>query len=148
MFEGFLTSFGAAVSFEAAKSAFQYVARNHPDLAAKLNQAEAEKDTKEIEQVFEEAVGIIAAEAKAGEISIDEATLTALRRVKFDHQHGIVTISNSSFEAPILLTGGGHGATGATKISGNTSLKSKGTEIKITGNASILIKGNASIKQT
>ena len=48
--------------------------------------------------------------------------------------------------APRLVTGGGDGATGTTKISG-TKMKSRGTEIDVGENASIEIYGNASIEQ-
>jgi len=104
--------------------------------------------SNDIEQIFNEAIGVIDANAGSGSIDIDGSLLNALRGARFDHAHGIVQIANSRVEAPVLVTGGASGATGSTTVGGNTSLKSSGTEIKIGGGASIKISGNASIKQS
>ena len=55
---------------------------------------------------IEEAVGVIVARAATGSINIDEATLTALKGIRFDHEHGRIDIGNSAVAASVLVTGG------------------------------------------
>ena len=85
MFEHFAIAFAAHASFAAIETAFKYVARKRPDLVAA---ASAAQNTEQIERIFKEAVGVIIAEAATGRIIVDGAAISALRGVKFDHQHG------------------------------------------------------------
>ena len=123
---------------------FSTVFRLKPDLENRLRSAQT---TKDIEQIFREAIGIIDANAGAGTIEVNRALVEAIRGIRFDHASGLVTIFGSTISAPVLVTGGGPGATGQTDIEGGTELKSKGTSIKIGKNASIKMTGNAQIKQ-
>ena len=152
MLETFLISLAASYtahfSIQALRKAFSAVAKARPDLSERAQKAEAANDTTEIERVFQEAIGVIDAGAADGSIEIDGALLTALRGIRFDHQHGQVSIEGSKVIAPVLVTGGQAGATGTTNIGGNTSLKSQGTEIKVGSGAAIKITGGAQIKQT
>lgn len=145
MFEHFAIAFAAHASFAAIETAFKYVARKRPDLVAA---ASAAQNTEQIERIFKEAVGVIIAEAATGRIIVDGAAISALRGVKFDHQHGQVTIGNTQVSAQVLITGGSAGATGKTHIGGNTSLRSQGTSIEVGQGASIVMTGGASIRQT
>ncbi len=152
MFEHFLTALAAHATFDASKEAlkraFAYVQSTRPDLARRAEAAQASGDMNEAEKVFREAVGVIVAEAKTGKIAINQAIITALNGVKFDHQHGQITIGNAVVAAKVLVTGGGATATGTTKIEGNTSLRSAGTRINVGQGAGITITGNAKITQT
>jgi len=124
---------------------FRRVSQLKPDLENRLRSA---RTTKDIEGIFREAIGVIDANAGTGTIEVDKALVEAIRGIRFDHAAGLVTIAGSTISAPVLVTGGGDGATGQTDIGGNTELKSKGTSIRVGKNASIRIKGNAQIKQT
>jgi hypothetical protein len=148
MLEHFATAFAAHAAFAGLEAAFRHVAKKRPDLEKAAQLAAASKNPQEIERVFEAAVGVIIAEAQAGAIKVDGATLTALRGIKFDHQHGTVTIGNATISAAVLVTGGSQSATGQTTIGGNTTLASKGTRIDLGTGASITMTGGASIKQT
>ena len=90
---------------------------------------------------------MIDAAAGSGAIDIDSTFLSALRGIRFDHQHGMVTILGSTVSAPILQTGGTAGSSGVTHIAGSV-LKSQGTEIRVGQGASIRMTGGASIRQT
>ena len=152
MLEQFLIDFAAAcsahVSLAVLKHAFEYVWRVRPDLAARAADAERRNDQAETARVAEEAVGIILLAAGTGAITIDGATISALRSATFDHQHGLVRIGNTTVTAPVLTTGGSAGASGQTQIGGNTRLQSQGTTIDIGTGAQIVITGNAKIVQT
>lgn len=152
MLEHFLTALAADATFslskDALRQAFAYVRKAKPDLAKRAAAAEAAGNIDEIEKVFREAVGIIVAEAKTGKIAINQASITALNGVKFDHQHGTITIGNTVVSAKVLVTGGGAKATGTTKIEGNTSLRSAGTRIDVGHGAGIVITGGAKIEQS
>jgi hypothetical protein len=114
-----------------------------PSLEEQIQKARTPED---FEKVFEDAVGVIDAAAGSGIIDVHDAFLEALRGIRFDHQNGTVTIQGSRLQAPIMQTGGT--GTGKTTIGGNTSLKSHGTEISIGNGASIIISGNANIRQS
>lgn len=152
MFEHFLTAYAAHAAFDVSKEglkrAFDYVVKIRPDLAKKAHTAESTKNINDLENVFREAVGVIVAEANNGTIHIDQTIITALNGVKFDHQHGTITIGNTTVSALILVTGGSTGATGTTNINENTSLRSKGTSIEVGKGCGITITGNAHIKQS
>lgn len=113
-----------------------------PSLEVDLRNARTPQD---FDRVFREAVGVIDAAAGDGSISVDGAFLSALRGIRFDHQHGTVTILGSTLSAPILQTGGSDA--GVTTISAAT-LKSQGTAMQVGKGASIVITGNASIRQS
>jgi hypothetical protein len=137
-----------SATYDGIKAAFQYVASKRPDLEKDAQEAAASKNQQKIQQVFESAIGIILAEAKTGSIKVDGATLTALRGIKFDHQHGTVTIGDTTISAAVLVTGGSAGATGKTTLGGNTTLATKGTKIEIGKGAFIEMTGGAKIEQT
>lgn len=142
---GFASGIFANFSTDAVKLLFTKAFELKPGIETELLNA---KNTSDIEKVFRDAVGVIDANAGSGSINVDNSLLEALRGIKFDHAQGLVTIGNSTVEAPILVTGGGQGATGKTTISENTELKSKGTSIQVGKGCGIHISGNANIKQT
>ncbi len=143
----FLLSFGSGVAANltttALQAAFQKVLASRPEIEAKLSAPQSPTD-------FQEALGDLAgaleALAGSGSIAIDGSVITALREARFDHQSGKVTIGNSLVNAPLLQTGGT--GSGQTVIGGNTELKSAGTSIKVGHGASIVITGNAGVKQS
>ncbi len=125
-----------------------YVAKSKPELAKKADKAEELGDIKMIEDIIKESVGIIDVAVATGSIRINNSLLTALKSIRFDHQHGQVYIAGATISSKTLITGGFHNATGKTTIGGNTILKSQGTSISIGQGASIVMTGGASIKQT
>lgn len=137
---GYFTHFSA----KAVEALFGKVFQRRPDLEGQLRAAQS---TRDIEAVFKAAVGVIDAKAGEGAIGVDHTLLEAIRGIRFDHQAGRVTIAGSIISAPVLVTGGGPGATGQTEVTGDFELKSKGTSIR-GRNASIKIRGNAQVKQT
>ncbi len=145
----FIASYAAGIlanfSVDGVKALFSAAVRCKPSLSDKM---QAVKTLHDVEQVFKDAVGVIDAQAGSGNIAVDDALLTAMRGIRFDHAHGTVHIGDATISAPVLATGGGAGATGTTTVEGDTCLKSKGTQIKLSGNAQIKITGNANIKQT
>ena len=137
-------SYFVRFSSKAFESLFEKVFQRKPELATNLQAAQS---TQDIEAVFQEAVGVIDAQAGEGTIEVDGALLDAIRGIRFDHQAGLVVIADSTISAPVLVTGGGADATGQTDVTGDFELKSAGTSIK-GKNAAIIITGNANIKQT
>lgn len=142
----FLISFaagvGANLTTAAASAAFQKVLGTRPDLERRLAQPSSPAD---LEGALAEVSGVLEALAGSGSIAIDGALITALRSARFDHQNGRIRIGNATVAAPILQTGGT--GIGQTVIGGNTELRSSGTSIQIGQGASIVITGNAGIKQ-
>ena len=116
-----------------------------PDLEPKLKAAQS---SEQLQQVLSEATGAIDANAAKGAITVDGGLLDAIRQIRFDHQHGTVTIGNSTISSAVVITGGGAGSIGTTVIGGNTHLKSAGTGIQVGQGAFIKIVGDANIKQT
>ena len=133
-----LTKAGASAIFDAVKT-------NRPDLIEKANSAAASGDDAALKDALTSALEVAAA---SGQVKIDGALLQATRLATFDHQGGEIHIGRTVITAPTLVTGGGHGATGQTTISGGTSMRSAGTSIEVGHGASIQITGGASIKQT
>ena len=103
------------------------------------------KNNQDIDRIFKDAVGVIDAQADTGSVEVDQNFLTAIKGIRFDHQHGKVTISGSTINAPELRTGGS--GTGLTFIT-NTTMESAGTKIQVGVGASIKMTGNAKITQT
>ena len=136
-------SLATKYSQAAIEKLFETAFRLKPTLR---NRANAVQTTTDIEAIFREAVGVIDAAAGSGSIEVDKALLTALRGIQFDHQAGMVLIEGSMLEAPFLVTGGGAGATGKTKIKGS-NLKSEHTEIKMNDASSITMTGGSRIIQ-
>jgi hypothetical protein len=124
---------------------FDKVFRLKPELESKLKAAQS---SQQLQEVLSEATGVIEANAAEGDIKVDGGLLDAMRRIQFDHQHGTVTIGNSTILSAVVITGGIAGSTGTTVIGGNTHLKSAGTSIQVGKGASIKMNGGASIKQT
>lgn len=143
----FLVHFGAAVgahlTVDAAKTAYAKVVGRRPDLERKL---QAPASPEEYQQALNDLGGELEALAGSGEISINMAVIEAVRMARFDHQDGKVHIGNSVVSAPVLITGGS--GRGQTVISGGSELRSAGTGISVGQGASIVMTGNASIKQT
>jgi hypothetical protein len=122
----------------ALHAALKRVFAQRPDLETQLRTDPAGALAK--------AAGVIEATAGTGEMSISGAEIMALRAARFDHQNGAVLIGSTSIQAPFVQFGGT--GSGQTTITGGTESRSRGTSIKVGGNASIKIKGNASIKQS
>ena len=104
------------------------------------------KTNEDVENVFKEATGILNVNAATGSVILNNALVNAIKSAGFNHANGTITIDGSMIFAPRLVTGGGDGATGNTKIR-DSKLKSKGTQIDVGSNASIEIHGDASIEQ-
>jgi hypothetical protein len=134
MLEHFATAFAAHAAWSGVEAslrqAFQFVAKKRPELEEAAVQALATNNAREAEHVFEEAVNAIIGEAQSGSIKIDGATMTALRGIKFDHQHGMIFIGNTTISAGTLVTGGSAGSTGKTTVGERTTLATKGTKIE------------------
>ena len=135
----------ANFSTDAIKHLFEQVFKLKPDLEEQLKNA---KSSVDIEAIFQEAVGVIDANAANGHIVVDGGLLEALRGIRFDHAHGTVTISGTQIKSDVLQTGGSASSTGKTIIKDNTTMKSKGTSISIGKGASITMTGGATITQT
>lgn len=127
------------------KKTFEKIFLKKPELAQKLKEA---KTINDIEEVFEEAIEVIDLYANTGEISIDGGLIEAIRGVRFNHDNGFVSIKNTTIQSNVLVTGGNSNSTGKTVISNQTEMKSKGTSISIGKGCSIIISGNAQIKQS
>ena len=142
-----LIGLGAGVSANittaTASGIFQKVFGARPDLERRLTQPSSPSD---VEAALSEISGVLQALAGSGAIEIDGAFITALRSAHFDHQDGRIHIGNAVISGPYLQTGGA--GSGQTVVSGNTELKSQGTSIKVSQGASIVITGNAGIKQS
>lgn len=141
---GLGASYLANFTTPAIQSFFGKVFQIKPELEDSFKKASTPQD---IEQIFRDAVGVIDAAAGQGQLDIDGAILEAIRGIRFDHQNGTVNILGTTMKADVLVTGGSFGSTGETTIQ-QTEMKSKGTQITVSGNAQIKISGNASIKQS
>ena len=139
---GIATKYLGKYSEEAVTRFFNWVLEKKPQLKEQLRRAET---TQDVENIFNEAIGVFDANAGTGSIGIDKALITAIRSAKFNHANGKVTINNSTISAPRLRTGGDRGAKGKTTIKDST-LRSKGTEIS-GENYQIDIVGDAHIDQ-
>lgn len=143
----FLISFGsglaANLSTESLKAAYQRVFAERPDLEHRIAHPTSGPD---IQAALSEVAGMLEVLAGTGAITIDGGIISALRSATFNHQDGSLRIGNTRISAPHLNTGGT--GSGTTVISGNTELKSAGTSIQIGHGASIVITGNAGIRQT
>jgi hypothetical protein len=152
MLEDYFTQVAAQATVEMSKAAIKacadFVRAKRPDIEPGLDAAKAAGDGDQFERVFREAVGVIDAAAGSGVINIDKVTLTALRGIRFDHQHGLVGITGRVVSGGVLATGGSQGSTGRTVVGGNTSLRSRGTAIEVGHGCSIVMTGGASIKQS
>ena len=137
---GYFTHYSA----KAVESIFRNVLQRAPELEGRVRSVES---THDIESLFRDSAGVIDTHAGEGVIQVDRSLLEAIRGIRFDHQSGLGTINRSTISAPVLVTGGGAGATGETEVGGGTELKSKGTSIRVDKGASIKIRGNASIRQ-
>lgn len=124
---------------------FKKVFKLKPSLKSQLCEA---KSVKDIEKFFEDAMKVINLHAGSGSIDIDGSFLEAIRGIRFDHEHGNVTIANTTLSSNVLFTGGSFGSTGMTQINGETEMKSSGTTIKVGKGCSIRITGNAGIIQS
>ena len=143
----FIISLSAGVTLEAAKKAVNYVRGVRPELVEGFETAQNEGNTGEIERIFNEAIDVIDVAAGSGKLSSNGGDFSALRGIRFDHQAGKVQIAGSSVNAPIVVTGGSSTASGQTTIT-NSEMTSRGTRVEVSGNASITLTGNATIKQT
>lgn len=142
---GLAVNYFTAFTEDAVRDFFTKAFRLKPPLEKQLRNAAT---SQQLQQVLNDATGVIEANAAAGTIDVDGALLQAIKHIRFDHQHGTVTIGNSTVVSAIVVTGGSAGATGQTLIGGNTELRSAGTSIKIEQGATIKMTGSASIRQT
>lgn len=152
LLEAYLLGLGVnascALSVKAAKAAYKWIQDNRSDLIENVEHAQKEGDAKAVDEALNEATGAILAAAGLGSLEIDGGSMIALKEIRFDHEHGIVTINDTTIQSNTILTGGGINSSGTTTISGNTTLQSQGTSINIGKGASIKITGNARITQT
>lgn len=143
----FLTSLAAGVGANLASAAtiaaFRKILRSRPDIESRLLRPASPED---FQAALRDLGGELEFFAGTGAITIDKALITALRSAHFDHQQGMVAIGNARVSAPVVEMGGS--GTGQTVISSNTELCSAGTSIKVGDGASIIVTGNAKIKQT
>lgn len=139
----FSSGLAANLSTESLKAAYQHVFAVRPDLERRITHPTSGPD---IQTALSEIAGVLEALAGTGIISINGGIINALRSATFNHQDGSVHIGNARIAAPVLNTGGT--GSGTTVIGGNTELRSAGTSIQIGHGASIVITGNAGIKQT
>lgn len=142
-FISFIAHISADITKEAATAIFKRIQAVRPDLLETLAKPTPPTD---ILAALGELAGVLEVFARNGEISIDGALITALRAAHFDHQNGQIRVGNTTVSAPVVQTGGS--GSGLTILGSNTELHSKGTTIKIGQGASIIVAGNASIKQT
>jgi hypothetical protein len=142
---GLATNYFTGFTLPVIQGFFQKAINLEPSLEDDIRQARTPSD---FEKVFQDAVGVIDAAAGSGSIDIDSAFLTAIRGIRFDHQHGTVTIQGTTMKAPIIKTGGAGGSTGVTELGADTSLQSGGTSIEIGNGCGITISGDASIEQS
>ena len=148
MVEQFLASVAVSYFTAYSRPAIEKLFRTAFNLKPEIEkQADEATSSQDVEALFQEVVGVIDAHASRGTIDIDKVLLSALRRIRFDHEAGSVTISGSTLSAPVLVTGGGKIATGKRTIRDNTTLKSAGTQIDIGQGASIEMTGGAQIIQ-
>jgi hypothetical protein len=151
MLEHFFVAMAAHTAVDITKSglsaAARYLQQKRPDLEAAAVEAVQSGNSAKAEKVFQEATGVLIAEADRGAIQIDGAILASLRGMKFDHQNGEIKIGNSSLSSKVLVTGGSAGSTGQTTIGENTTLRSRGTAIELGKGASIVMTGGAKIVQ-
>jgi len=103
MLERFAIAFTDEAVSSILETALRHIANRHRDLEKAAKQAAASGNPQKIERVFETAIGIIIAEAQSGQIKLDKTVLIALRGIKFDHQHGTVTIGGKTISAEVLV---------------------------------------------
>ncbi len=121
---------------------FYSVFQSHPSLQDELLAADTPSD---FQKVFEEAIGVIDAQAKDGTLAVDGSLLTAMRGIRFDHGDGYVSIKNSVLRAPrISLGGAGKGET----ILSESDSHAEGSSISLGPGAGIKISGNGNIQQS
>ena len=142
---GLATNYFVGFTLPVVQRFFEEAIKRKPSLEADLKNATTPSD---FERVFSEAVGVIDAAAGSGTISVDSAFLSALRGIRFDHQHGTVTIEGTTMNAPLIRTGGSAGSSGVTRLGANTAMNSGGTSIQIGKGCSITLTGNSSIEQS
>jgi hypothetical protein len=138
------TSYLANLTTPTIQSFFSEAFRQKPELEARVLALPSGTAT-DVEALFKDAVGVIDAAAGTGTITVDCGVLEAVRAVRFDHQQGTVLLDGSWVQAPVLQTGGT--GTGQTSVI-NTTMRSAGTAMRVTGDAKITITGNAKITQT
>ena len=126
------------------KEFFYQIGNRNPALKERMKNAATSHD---VEEIFKESLGMVDIHAGHGSIVIDDAIVSALRKVRFDHEHGLVNISGTDIQAPEIVTGGTRTTSGQTILGENTALRSAGTAIEIGSGAQIVITGDASIRQ-
>lgn len=139
----FCSGVAANLTTAGLTSLFQKVFASRPDLERRLASPASPFD---FQGALGDIAGVLEAFAGSGSISVDGALLQALRSARFNHQAGTISIDNTIVSAPFLQTGGT--GPGQTLIGDNTELRSAGTSIQVVHGASIVITGNAAIKQS
>ncbi len=133
---------GANLSSSAILAAINSIFNSNPEIETKLSNPSSKE---EFESALSELAGNLELLAGSGEIAIDGVIIEVFKSANFDHQSGLITVGNTVVSAATIQTGGT--GNGKTILGGNTQLKSQGTSIEIGGGASIIINGNASIRQ-
>ncbi|WP_430463301.1 hypothetical protein [Tabrizicola sp.] len=148
MLESFLVGLAAnafyGVTAQSARTLLAWLRQNKPEMVDAVDAAAARSDDEALKQAL---LGTIEILASNGQIEISGADIEALRAARIDHEQGLILIGQTRITAPSLVTGGGAGATGQTIIGGDTVLRSQGTQVSVGAGASIIITGNASMKQ-
>ncbi len=110
------------------KSLFQTAARLNPSLEPDMRAAST---TQDVERIFRDVIGIIDARAGDVEIEVDEALLSALRGIRFDHAGGEIHIADATVQASVLVMGGQAGVAGKDTIDVKAPLKNGRVDIEV-----------------
>jgi len=110
------------------ESLFQTAARLNPSLEPDMRAAST---TQDVERIFRDVIGIIDARVGDVEIEVDEALLSALRGIRFDHAGGEIHIADATVKASVLVMGGQAGYAGKDTIDIKAPLKNGRVEIDV-----------------
>lgn len=138
------TNYFTEFTVSAVKKFFEKAISEKPEIEEKLLRA---GNSKDFEEIFNEATGIVDATANTSELKVIGTFLEALKGIRFDHADGKVLIKGTVMEAPVLVTGGRIDSSGSTVIEGGSKLKSRGTSIDVGEGSGIIIEGDAQIRQ-
>jgi hypothetical protein len=143
-----LTGALSTLTADAIKKMVQKLANENQSLNDAYSKLDSKISQQEAEQLYSQLKDAIQVAAGNGEISIDEGDLQALNQISFDHENGNVNMKNTTLNSSRIETGGSSQSTGETIIHGDTTMSTKGTSIKMSGGAKIVITGNAKITQS
>lgn len=144
---GVLTGALGNLSADTIKALLVKVLVDRPEVKEPIDLLETPMSLDKVNDLFSKMKGAIQASAATGKIELSHAYLNAISGIKLDHQKGQILVDGMEIEAPILVTGGSTGAIGSTFITGETTMTSQGTSVKVSGRAKITITGDAQIIQ-